>query len=374
MPSHSPLQAKTMAAIAHGWHPKGSAAGIPVSVAKEFHEADAGKKWGAHRDSGGQTLGNPWMDASFAGPLMETGLLNSQQPSQHAGLVPGSWIGPSQGPAPDPGQGAVFPDSSVAPSFTPATPSAAQPQGGGPVSWDQPSFAGDKWSNMPGKAMGGPMAPAMQMARKPMAGLGNAMPRPSIHPAMNKMVPHAMGRDLGGMTKPPNMGWQVRNEARGMLHSGPISSVVPGRTDRHNTQVASGSYVLPADAVSHIGQNNTKAGHAILSSMFGHSGPYGSGMPSIKHGPGPPHAAKAAQIPAAHIPKFQSAGGKDGHPTGEPVPVVVAGGEFTIPPEVVAQIGGGDVHRGHRVLDKWVMALRKKHIATLRGLPPPAKD
>lgn len=47
MPSHSPKQAKTMSAIAHGWRPTGKAANIPVKVAKEFHAADAGKKWGA---------------------------------------------------------------------------------------------------------------------------------------------------------------------------------------------------------------------------------------------------------------------------------------------------------------------------------------
>jgi hypothetical protein len=40
MPSKSPEQKKTMAAIAHGWKPKGSAKGIPVSVAKEFAKAD----------------------------------------------------------------------------------------------------------------------------------------------------------------------------------------------------------------------------------------------------------------------------------------------------------------------------------------------
>lgn len=46
MPSHSVEQAKTMSAIAHGWHPTGKAADIPVSVAKEFHAADAGHKYG----------------------------------------------------------------------------------------------------------------------------------------------------------------------------------------------------------------------------------------------------------------------------------------------------------------------------------------
>jgi hypothetical protein len=36
-----------MSAIAHGWKPSGKAADIPVKVAKEFHKADKGKKYGA---------------------------------------------------------------------------------------------------------------------------------------------------------------------------------------------------------------------------------------------------------------------------------------------------------------------------------------
>jgi hypothetical protein len=66
MPSHSPKQAKTMSAIAHGWKPTGEAADIPVGVAKEFHAADKGKKYGAKPkskekgyDRSGHFPGNP---------------------------------------------------------------------------------------------------------------------------------------------------------------------------------------------------------------------------------------------------------------------------------------------------------------------------
>jgi len=55
------------------------------------------------------------------------------------------------------------------------------------------------------------------------------------------------------------------------------------------------------------------------------------------------------------------------------VPIIAAGGEFVIPPEKVAEIGSGDMDRGHRILDHWVNTTRKKHIATLRGLRPPKK-
>jgi hypothetical protein len=45
MPSTSPEQNKTMAAIAHGWKPpKGSkVAKIPLKVAKDFNKADTGR-------------------------------------------------------------------------------------------------------------------------------------------------------------------------------------------------------------------------------------------------------------------------------------------------------------------------------------------
>jgi hypothetical protein len=39
MPSTSPAQARLMAAVAHGWHKPGGG-GPPVSVAREFNQAD----------------------------------------------------------------------------------------------------------------------------------------------------------------------------------------------------------------------------------------------------------------------------------------------------------------------------------------------
>src|SRR5262245_52919246 len=60
------------------------------------------------------------------------------------------------------------------------------------------------------------------------------------------------GRAMGGI---PPAGWQIRNAARSMTHSGPIMSAVPGRTDHHPMGVAPGSYVVNADTVSHMGQN-----------------------------------------------------------------------------------------------------------------------
>ena len=37
-------------------------------------------------------------------------------------------------------------------------------------------------------------------------------------------------------------------------------------------------------------------------------------------------------------------------------------------------LGTTDIKHAHHVLDKWVLDVRKKHIKTLRSLPPPAKS
>lgn len=172
------------------------------------------------------------------------------------------------------------------------------------------------------------------------------------------------GMAFGGQ---PPVPWQVRAEARGLMHTGPIPSIVPGRTDHHAISVPGSSYVLPADHVSSLGQGNTAAGMAILNKMFGGAGPYGVGKaPAMRPGrtmPRPPRAMGS-----------DSGGSRGSQSVGAPVPIMAAGGEYVIPPHVVAAIGGGDHKRGHEILDGWVKSSRKQHINTLRKLPGPAKS
>ena len=177
------------------------------------------------------------------------------------------------------------------------------------------------------------------------------------------------GFALGG----PQAPWQVKAEARGMMHTGPINSVVPGRTDNHKMSVPGGAYVFTADHVSHLGQNNTNAGQAVLSHMFGQSGPYGMGHDmGIKHGPGAPHPPALGKIPA-------DAGGSRGTANvGKPVDVMTAGGEFVATPENVLAVARrfghpGDMKMGHAILDAWQKIERERHVKTLKRLPGPAK-
>lgn len=152
--------------------------------------------------------------------------------------------------------------------------------------------------------------------------------------------------------------YAIKRRARadgGQVHVGPISSTVPGRTDHHPMDVASGSYVIPAECVSNLGENNTNAGMVKLDQVL-----KGSPESIRKFFGAKPAAGWAKGGPAPHNPA--------------PVAIAAAGGEFVVPPSVVSIIGHGDIKHGHITLDAWVMKRRKNHIKTLKGLAPPAKD
>lgn len=154
---------------------------------------------------------------------------------------------------------------------------------------------------------------------------------------------------------------RARADGGGVFH-GPIVSEVPGRTDRHNMDVAAGSYVIPAESVSHLGQNNTLAGLKHLKDI----GPHGIRKLA--------HAAKGAhEIIRKHRLK-RALGGSAGDDTGHPIGVVTAGGEHVLSPEDVKIIGDGDVTLGHRLMDNWILQNRKDHIKTLSKLDGPSKD
>lgn len=129
------------------------------------------------------------------------------------------------------------------------------------------------------------------------------------------------------------------------LHTGPIHSSVAGRTDHLPMNVPAGSYVIPADVISGYGEGNTMAGFRRAEMTFGRRG--GAPMGKAEGG-----AATA----------------------GEPVPIVAAGGEYVIHPDAILKIGGGDMDKGHEILDKFVLASRAKTVKTLQKLPGPKTD
>jgi hypothetical protein len=175
-----------------------------------------------------------------------------------------------------------------------------------------------------------------------------------------------MGTTTVTTTKPmPFFGVGDVNETRKVassprLHTGPIHSPVAGRTDHLPMNVPSGSYVIPADIISSMGEGNTMAGFKIARKMFS-SKPYfeeaeqpyeESGQPYAE---GKPYGARASGGTA-------------------PVEIVAAGGEYVISPEDVEKIGNGDMDHGHEILDHFVKGYRAKTIKTLKKLPGPKKD
>jgi hypothetical protein len=142
------------------------------------------------------------------------------------------------------------------------------------------------------------------------------------------------------------------------LHVGPIHSSVAGRTDHLPMHVPSGSYVVPADIVSAMGEGNTMAGFKHMKLMFGGT-PYGQSSQPYGGSEGP--YGQALQTRAA--------GGQT-----EAVPIVAAGGEYVLSPEQVVEIGEGSLEDGHRALDEFVKRKRAETIKTLKHLPGPKKD
>ena len=144
------------------------------------------------------------------------------------------------------------------------------------------------------------------------------------------------------------------------IFSGFIKSSVPGRTDRLPVHVLSDSYVLPADIVSGLGEGNSLAGCKVIEHMF--------------HGDGAFAKKIQARAAGGHVAHLAGKYGLAGHYHDRAVPVIVAGGEYILPPHVVEAIGDGDMDKGHAELDRFVKAQRAKLTKHLRSLPGPAKN
>lgn len=165
--------------------------------------------------------------------------------------------------------------------------------------------------------------------------------------------------------------WNVRSGSHPRQPSGMIKSDIPGRTDKIPMSVPPGSYILPADIPSALGQGNTMAGEKILGNMF-KSGPYSPSATQATSGKLP--KAKSAMPKISAMPRMRKAA-LGGEQTGNDpdIPIIAAGGEVVLYPDQVLHAGHGNMEAGHRVLDKFVLGVRKKNIQTLRNLKGPKK-
>jgi len=112
------------------------------------------------------------------------------------------------------------------------------------------------------------------------------------------------------------------------VHKGPIHSSVAGRTDHLPMNVASGSYVIPADIISAMGEGNSMAGFKVAKDIFSAPDvtggapygaddmPYGATMPH-KAGGGAADSSGAARAPQPRpAPAAASQSAQGGHFTG----------------------------------------------------------
>ncbi len=180
-------------------------------------------------------------------------------------------------------------------------------------------------------------------------------------------APDVEGYDAGGgvMGMGEAMPWYSRRQATQVdaNKSGFLKSTIPGRTDHIPTSAPAGSYVVPADVVSGLGEGNSLAGAKVMQEIL-KSGPWGTPGSKVQGGRGAPSA------PSGRTPPEALATGGD---VGQPTKILAAGGEHVISPDDVRRIGGGSLSRGHRILDRWVVHERKKTIKTMQSLKGPKK-
>lgn len=173
------------------------------------------------------------------------------------------------------------------------------------------------------------------------------------HPTLSRIIQFnsiALPALAGGVGIPqmaddsPSMksGGIVPDDAAGIIAPaapvGLIDDPTPGRTDRLPMVVTDGTFIIPADVVSGLGQGNTMAGAGLLDEML------------------------------ENAPEAMASGGKrDG------VEIIAAGGEYVVPPYVVERLGGGDRKKGHSILDAMVRKVRKQAISHMKSLPGPVK-
>jgi hypothetical protein len=133
--------------------------------------------------------------------------------------------------------------------------------------------------------------------------------------------------DIGGFAGSQESPWWERSEAAGQRH-GLLASPIAGRTDKLAVSPAAGSYVIPADVISGLGEGNTLSGANVMQHILD-TGPHGIPLPragAVKSMPHPP-------------PAYREGEGDDGMASGGGVPHLATGG-ISLSPATAAYISG----------------------------------
>ncbi len=203
------------------------------------------------------------------------------------------------------------------------------------------------------------------------------MPLSPITAALNEARKH---RDAGGNQFTPRAAalsiGHVRH-AKGAVppvHVGPIRSPVAGRTDHLPIHVPSGSYVIPADIISAMGEGNTEAGFSVAKNIFSQPfyGETGAGTGEPYDEATEPYDQSERPYNKGETPYDQPFPGRAaGGEVEGGVPIVAAGGEYVIDVPDIVRLGHGSLDDGHKTLDQFVLQMRAKTVKTLKNLPGP---
>lgn len=205
------------------------------------------------------------------------------------------------------------------------------------------------------------VAAALDTARRSLKAAGGPV---GNMPGMPKNIP-GLSKGRGGPTvTPPSVAhvpWRVKQPSTPVNVTGPLIGPTPGRSDKLPMSVPNGSHVLPADTVAALGDGNSMSGHHVLTNLFPKS--TGNRFPGGSAKVGHPFGARGAK-PGS----FANGGAHH-----DQVDVNVSHGEFIIHPEDVAHVGGGDMKKGHEILDKFILHVRDWYQKKLKKLPGPSK-
>lgn len=333
--------------VHHGSRPRPMKQIIAIAEANRHRRADGGMAPGG-----------------FSG--LGTGPIVSLPENLNLGAIPGA-----SGMAAQPG--AQTPPGST-PPMTGQTPSGhpMPPFGGG---WFARNFGqdhdGDHDHDGPQGApwMHGPSPIAMPLATATGAGNSSAHAGPFhgfAHGGTTKLADGGMGMTSGSDQFAERMAARQMSYGDQYHPGGFIASDAAGRTDRLPFNVAADSFVMPADVVSGLGQGNSLAGAKIMDAIL-RSGPYGTTPLSLHHGSGPPRGPRVAS---------------GGHPGTSSV--ILAGGEYAIPPEHLTAIGARmraakksnartDLAAGHEWARNFVKEVRRNAKKFLASAPEPKR-
>ena len=145
-------------------------------------------------------------------------------------------------------------------------------------------------------------------------------------------------------------GPMFKGEAPYRTHVGYIQAPTPGRADKIEMTVPAQAYMIPADIVSGRGQGNSEAGAKFFDAWL--MAPYNAQV----GGQGKFASGGAVEVP---------------HGVRK---IMASGGEYVVPPQVVQQLGGGDIRAGHDLLDEFVKDERARLVHTLVNLPGPKQN